>query len=179
MLCYIGGNLMRTSWLSREYEKSKNVVSKKVDNNEYLLKNEKTGVEIILSSEEFDKYNSNQFNEIEWERLFLKGLAIDKNCDTFEVSSDFNLENKKFIHSKKVTSFPLKVGNEKFEILINQDLGSWMAFTEEEFKNYENNNLSQDEWLSLKDKYEIKTMSKRFIINCCKHYGSWRILIKG
>ena len=31
----------------------------------------------------------------------------------------------------------------------------------------------------IKDKYEIKTMSKRFIINCCKNYGSWRILIKG
>ena len=122
MLCYIGGNLMRTSWLSREYEKSKNVVSKKINDNEYLLKNEKTGVEIILSSEEFDKYNSNQFNEIEWERLFLKGLATDKNCDTFEVSSDFDLDHKEFIHSKKVTSFPLKVTFMKFLLLLSFNL---------------------------------------------------------
>ena len=146
---YIGGNIMRSPWLSREYEKSKDVVSEKFNNDSYLLVNKKTGAKIVLSNEEFDKYNSNQFNEIEWERLFLKGLATDKNCDTFEVSSDFDLENKEFVHSKKVTSFPIKVDKEKFEILINPDLGSWMAFTEEEFEKYKNNQLTQDEWLSL------------------------------
>ena len=110
---------MRSPWLSREYEKSKDVVSEKFNNDSYLLVNKKTGAKVVLSNEEFDKYNSNQFNEIEWERLFLKGLATDKNCDTFEVSSDFDLENKEFVHSKKVTSFPIKVDKEKFEILIN------------------------------------------------------------
>ena len=31
----------------------------------------------------------------------------------------------------------------------------------------------------MKEKYEIKYLPKRFLINCCKRYGSWRIVIKG
>lgn len=31
----------------------------------------------------------------------------------------------------------------------------------------------------IKEKYEIKNISKSFLINCCEQYGSWRILIKG
>lgn len=29
----------------------------------------------------------------------------------------------------------------------------------------------------IKDKYEIKYLSDNFLIDCCKEYGSWRILI--
>ena len=31
----------------------------------------------------------------------------------------------------------------------------------------------------IKEKYETKKVTKVFLINCCKHYGSWRILIRG
>ena len=151
---------MRSPWLSREYEKSKNVVLE--DN--YILRNKKNNLKIKLSKEEYQKYENNDLNEIEWERLFLRGFAADKNCDHFEVSEDFCIDKKKFIKSKIVESFPLKVEDKKFHILINPELGSWMSLTEEEYSKYENNELTQDEWMSLfirgladdKDKTEME-----------------------
>lgn len=139
---------MRSPWLSREYEKSKDVIVTKINEN-YELKNENTNTTIVLNEDEYQKYENNLFNEIEWERLFLKGLAVDKNCKDLVIDSSFDVSNKKFIKSNKVENFPLKVGNEKFEILINPELGSWMSFSEEEYQRYENNELTQEEWLSL------------------------------
>ena len=56
---------MRSPWLSREYEKSKNVEVQKNNDSSYSLINKKTGVKIVLSNEEFGRYDSNEFNEIE------------------------------------------------------------------------------------------------------------------
>ena len=119
---------MRSPWLSREYEKSKNVVVEK-RNNEYLLINTTNNAEINLSEKEYEKYDKNLFNEIEWEKLFLMGLAADKNCDDFEIDPNFDLMKKNFIKSSNIETFPLKVENEMFKILteliLNMDLG-WL-----------------------------------------------------
>lgn len=88
---------MRSPWLSREYEKSKNVIVEK-RNNEYVLKNTVNNAEINLSEKEYEKYDKNLFNEIEWEKLFLMGLAVDKNCNDFEIDPNFDLM-KKFLQS--------------------------------------------------------------------------------
>lgn len=139
---------MRSPWLSREYKKSKNVVVNKCIDG-YELSNINTGSKIILSANEYEKYDKSLFDEIEWEKLFLRGLASDKNCNDFEFDDDFDIENKKFVKSLAVESFPLKVENDEFMILINPELGSWMALTNDDFKKYEDNSLSNDEWLSL------------------------------
>lgn len=44
---------MRSPWLSREYEKSKNVIVEK-RNNEYVLKNTVNNAEINLSEKEYE-----------------------------------------------------------------------------------------------------------------------------
>ncbi len=139
---------MRSPWLSREYEKSNDVIIKEINGN-YELKNKNTNIKLTLSKEEYNKYKNDLFNEIEWERLFFKGLALDKNCKNLVIDNPFDLSKKRFTKSKKVESFPLKVGNRIFKILINPELGSWMAFEEEEYRKYEKEILTQDEWLSL------------------------------
>ena len=139
---------MRSPWLSREYEKSKSVTVKKI-NEKYELKNKNTNTMIILNKDEYEKYKKDLFNEIEWEMLFFRGLACDKNCKDLVIDSSFDLSNKKFIKSNKVDNFSLKVKNQDFKILINSELGSWMVLNDDEFKRYENNKLTQDEWLSL------------------------------
>ena len=139
---------MRSPWLSREYEKSKNVIVKE-EKDGYVLQNKKLGTEMKLNKSEYEKYDKNALNEIEWEKLFFKGLAIDKNCKDFELDKDFDISEKKFIKSDKVKSFPIKVDKETYIILINPDMGSWMALTEDEFKKYENDDLSQEDWLCL------------------------------
>ena len=46
---------MRSPWLSREYEKSTDVVVNEVDGN-YELKNINTNASLLLSKVEYDKY---------------------------------------------------------------------------------------------------------------------------
>lgn len=139
---------MRSPWLSRECEKSKDVIATK-KHDKYELKNKKTNTHIILSKDEYEKYENNLFNEIEWEKLFLKGLAIDKNCKDLIIDSSFDLNKKNFIKSKNVEKFELKVESKLFKILINPSLGSWMVLDGEEYEKYENNALTKEEWLSL------------------------------
>ena len=139
---------MRSPWLSREYDKSSNVVVEK-KNNKYILTNKKINTSTIIDEETYNKYENNTLNEIEWEHLFLKGLAVDKNCNSFELEEKFSASSKKFIKSKKIVDFPLKVKEKTFRILLNPDIGSWMALTEADYERYQNNEITDDEWLSL------------------------------
>lgn len=139
---------MRSPWLSREYDKSNNVIVSK-ENNKYILENKKIHTKAMLDEKQYNKYENNLLNEIEWEHLFLKGLAVDKNCNNFELDSSFSASNKHFKKSQIVEEFPLKVKNQIFKILLNPELGSWVALTEADYKRYSENNLSSDEWLSL------------------------------
>lgn len=139
---------MRTPWLSRNYGKSDKVEIRK-EKDQYVITNKKLKTLVTLSSEEYNKYENEKLNEIEWEKLFLRGLAVDKNCDELELDESFIDDKLEYIKSNKVKTFPLKVENQLFQILINPDLGSWVALTKEEFQRYSNDNLSKDEWLVL------------------------------
>lgn len=139
---------MRSPWLSREYEKSENVTVIKVKDG-YELKNKKTNSKLILTEEEYQKYENETFNEIEWEKLYFKGLAKDKNCEELEITESFDISKKHFKKSSKVEALALGIKDKNYTVLLNPDLGSWMALNEEEYQKYENNELSQDEWFSL------------------------------
>lgn len=137
---------MRSPWLSREYEKKHDVKIKKI-NDKYVLSSKNNTV--ILNESEYEKYEQNHLNEIEWEKLYYKGLAKDKNCEEIDISPDLNIDEMKFVKSKRVQSFPLKVDKHNYQILINPELGSWMALNQEEFERYNNDVLTNDEWFSL------------------------------
>jgi uncharacterized protein len=137
---------MRSPWLSREYRKSSNVLVKKVEDG-YILVNPKFNTQIKLTLEEYKKYENDEFNEIEYERLYLKGLAEDINGPSVELET--TKINRKYAKMEGVTTFPLKVDNHKFNIILNPELGSWVAMTDEEFKRYEEDGLSTEEWETL------------------------------
>ena len=139
---------MRSPWLSREYEKKENVISKK-DKNGYVLEDTTTGKKIYFSKEEYEKYEKNLLNEIEWEKLFFNGMANDINCKNFKISPDFSVEDKNFVKSSIVEDFLLKVEDINYQILINPELGSWMALTQDEYERYKSDNLNKYEWFSL------------------------------
>lgn len=139
---------MRSPWLNREYEKSKNIEVKK-KKGMYILSNKMLKTSICLNEKEYKRYENNNFNEIEWEKLFLRGLATDKNCKDFELDESAIDENEEYQKFSKVETFPLKVGKEIYYILLNPELGSWVALTKDEFKRYEDNLLEKDEWISL------------------------------
>ena len=142
---------MRSPWLSREYKKSDLVTATKIKENgrvKYELSKPGSNIKCVLTNEEYKKYEKNKLNEIEWERLFLNGLAEDINGGSVEIEEELNgsIEYKK---KEEVQSFPLKVEDEKFMILINPDMGSWVALTQEEFDRYEKDELTHDEWKTL------------------------------
>lgn len=81
---------MRSPWLSNVYQKSPSVMTiKKVieDQDFYILLNPEIGSWVVLSCDEYARYDADEFTEIEWETLYIRGLALDKDGDT--VSLDF------------------------------------------------------------------------------------------
>lgn len=107
----------------------------------------------------------------------------DKNFMGFKLLDELVVKNIKLLE-KKLTIKELiqEINDSKFIILCvesskfnhnkNMSGGHFIIISKVEGKLVKVIN-------PIKDKYEVKTLSKRFIINCCKHYGSWRILIKG
>ena len=91
---------MRSPWLSREYKKSDLVKVTEITEDgqtKYELSKPDSKITCVLSSKEYEKYENNTLNEIEWERLFLNGLAEDINGGSIEIEEELNssIEYKK------------------------------------------------------------------------------------
>ena len=76
---------MRTPWLSNIYHKSPNVsvLKRKVDGVAfYILLNPDIGSWVVLSEEEYNRYEKEELTETEYETLYVRGLALDKDGDS-------------------------------------------------------------------------------------------------
>lgn len=83
---------MRSSWLSHQYEKNPNSkILELVVNNAhyYVLINPDLGSWVALTEIEYDLYKRNAMNELQWEPLFLRGLAVDANDNMNNTEFDF------------------------------------------------------------------------------------------
>lgn len=81
---------MRTPWLSGRYKKNPavKVLHKTVDGHRFhVLLEPASGAWVVLSDEEHARYSSDALSEVEWETLFLRGLATDADGNT--ASLDF------------------------------------------------------------------------------------------
>jgi len=76
---------MRTPWLSNIYRKSPkvSVLRKNVDDIPfYILLNPDMGSWVVLTEEEYKRYENDEFTETEYETLYVRGLALDKDGDS-------------------------------------------------------------------------------------------------
>lgn len=138
---------MRSPWLSREYTLCKDLKITKCDEG-YLIQNLELNSKLKISNEEYQKLIDNKLNEIEWEKYFLRGLAEDVNG--YRISIDKNMVLPSEYKKKScVRNFILPIKNELMNILINPDMGSWIALSKSEFDRYEKDDLSIFEWESL------------------------------
>lgn len=139
---------MRSPWLMREYILSDDIEIE--DKGEIvILKNKTYDTKLEIDKQEYNRLVNNSLNEIEWEKYFFQGFAKDKNYLEFEINEPVSLENKYFLKSNDVKNFKLKTDDKEYMILINPDLGSWMAFSEDTWNRYLNDKLDKFEWFSL------------------------------
>ena len=138
---------MRSPWLSREYKLNDGFFVQETKNG-YVLTNSKLGTSLQVSKEEYQRLVNNQLNEIEWEKYFIRGMAEDVNGYRIEINKDVVFP-KNFKKKECVKSFMLPVKEKVLHILINPDMGSWIALENDEFERYENDNLTNYEWESL------------------------------
>lgn len=138
---------MRSPWLSREYRPVDNLEILNY-NNGYRIKNKILNTYLDISDNEYHRFINLQLNEIEWEKFFLRGLAEDVNG--FQVKINPNIVFPTSYKPKEcVKNFYIKTDVGNFQILINPDVGSWIALNEDEFERYNLGKLSQYEWESL------------------------------
>lgn len=81
---------MRSPWMSSSYRKHENLkkIEKNIDDKKYIiLLNANLGSWVVLTEEEYIRYENNEFNEMEMENLYIRGLALDDKGE--EVIIDF------------------------------------------------------------------------------------------
>lgn len=138
---------MRSPWLSREYKPCENLEILKKDNG-YRVQNNYLNTFLDISDDEYSRFMSLALNEIEWEKFFLRGLAEDVNGYQIKVNPNVVLPAV-FRQKECVKNFYLNTDVGSFQILINPDLGSWIALNDDEFNRYNSGKLTQYEWESL------------------------------
>ena len=138
---------MRSPWLSREYKLCEDLIIE-TTNNTYCLNNPSLNTKLEIDKAEYEKLKNNKLNEIEWEKYFLRGLAEDINGYRVQIAKDLVLP-KGYSKKPEVRTFVLPVHTENMHIIINPDMGSWIALTKDEFRRYESDSLTKYEWESL------------------------------
>ena len=138
---------MRSPWLSREYVLCNNISITKCDDG-FCVSNNELNTNLKISETEHQRLLNNQLTEIEWEKYFLRGLAEDVNGYRITINKDTVLPTA-FKKKDCVKFFVLPVKDEMMYILINPDMGSWVALTKEEMDRYNKNELTVYEWESL------------------------------
>jgi uncharacterized protein len=76
--------------MSTSYQKANNLnkINREIDGVKYvILLNAELGSWVVLTEKDFERYENNEFNEIEMEALYLRGLALDDQGQT--VTMDF------------------------------------------------------------------------------------------
>jgi radical SAM protein with 4Fe4S-binding SPASM domain len=79
---------MRSPWFKREYAKVEDAVKLNVPVHgvkHHVLLNPNVGSWVSLTEDEYNRYEHCELTELEWEALFLRGLAKDINGDPVEL----------------------------------------------------------------------------------------------
>ena len=125
---------MKTPWMQTNYSKLNDdeyIIEYK--SNKVLLSLANSTSSFCLTSDEFDKFKENKLDPLLFENLYYRGLAVDDEGYRVQSQDSYLKEEKYFpLSSDQYTSFDIKTANNKYTIVLNPEIGSWVAFEDDE-----------------------------------------------
>lgn len=130
---------MKTPWMQTEYTKlpedeySTSVINE--NSIRILLNNGKSNA--ILSNDEYNAYMNGNLSLLRMENLYFRGLAIDDEGEKVECEDVFLTEDAYSpLSSAEYSHFVIKTDSQNYDIVLNPEIGSWVAFENDEFEHY-------------------------------------------
>lgn len=137
---------MKTPWMQTNY--------KQLDDNQYSVQVLSDG-EVVLSSKDkmtsftlsnnaFEEYKSGHIDNLMLENMYYRGLATDDEGHCIDSDGVF-LSNEQYspLLPDEYVSFELKTEHNGYIIVLNPEIGSWVAFENDEFDLYKSGKLDQ------------------------------------
>ena len=143
---------MKTPWMQANYRKLDNYDFDLNSNDEDILILKKGNNRYQLTKEEYNDLLNNNLDFLKMENLYYRGMAFDDEGEIC-VLSDENVDIKYIpLDKKEYVKIPVKTEKNDYFVILNPNVGSWVAMTEEEIADYESGRL---------DKYKMENLYVR------------------
>lgn len=130
---------MKTPWMKTTYGK--------LETDQYRIENVDNGLVKIISSseeseyyltcEEYEQYCQNTLDYLKMENMYYRGLAVDDEGMVIE-NSDLYLKDEQYVplSEEEYVKFNISTDEGKYVVMLNPEIGSWVAFENDEFELY-------------------------------------------
>lgn len=137
---YIVGGSMKTPWMQTAYKPMKKYeIEKRMDGETIILKNGRNSYP--LSEKEYKQLLDNKLDILKMENLYYRGLALDDENQQCQLPNESIDSHYIPLEKNEYVKIPIKTEKKHYIVLLNPEVGSWMAMTDEEFYDYENGKL--------------------------------------
>jgi len=135
---------MKTPWMQAQYkilEKEKYEIFE--EDQQVMLKSVDTKMPYYLSKEEYELYTRSELPMLTMENLYYRGLAYDDEGGRINETSGC-LEDEVYIplEQSEYVKFNITTDKQSYTILLNPEVGSWVAFEGDEFEKYVQGDLN-------------------------------------
>lgn len=135
---------MKTPWMQTLYRKldEKDFGVKEIDDNVKELFRKDNKSKFRLTNEQYNDYLNGKLDNLIMENMYYRGLALDDEGCILTGSQGYLADESYFpLADDRYVSFKIKTEKNEYTILLNPEVGSWVAFTEDEFKQYKSGKL--------------------------------------
>lgn len=137
---------MKTPWMKTQYSNLKKGQYDAKENTDgtILLSEISNNGTYILSKDEYSMYVENKLDYLKMENLYFRGLATDDEGMKME-DSQFYLSDETYVplNGDEYIKFKVATGKYCYTVVLNPEIGSWVAFEGNEYDLYTNGALEQ------------------------------------
>ncbi|MBQ5562790.1 MAG: hypothetical protein IIT39_05340, partial [Clostridia bacterium] len=106
-------------------------------NGSVILHNIDETASFVLSQNDYEMYKNDRLDNLQLENMYYRGLAVDDEGEFLESNGIFLSDEKYFpLLSDEYVSFNINTEKNNYVILLNPEVGSWVAFENDEFELY-------------------------------------------
>lgn len=135
---------MKTPWMKTNYmalNESEYCVEEN-DKNEIRLIKKDFSSEFVLSKENYEEYRKNCLDYLIMENMYYRGLAKDDQGEIIEGIDGYLSKEKYYpLNENEYKAIKIKTKDKEYMVILNPEIGSWMAMSEDEYKEYKTNQL--------------------------------------
>ena len=158
---------MKTPWMQTKYKKleEKEYNIRSINEHTVGLSTSLNNIEFIMTKEDYSLYRKEQLDCLKMENLYFRGLATDDEGMTIDASLMY-LGDEDYIplNLDEYVKFKINTDNNEYMVILNPEIGSWVAFENDEYNLYITGKLEKNKMENLYLRGLAKDVEKEFVV---------------